>query len=104
MIRTLASTVLAVALVAGAAAPVSAAGTIRPAPSGPVLVKPVYVNGHTLLPCVTTTWRAAVWHRPKTPMGAVCFATPDMWVSRYWPRVGRVATPQGVFPVYKRTA
>ncbi len=79
-------------------------GQIQPSGRWPVQAKPIRVNGHVVLPCVTTTWRSQVWNRPKTPRGATCYATPDMWVSRYWPRVGTVHTPSGrALPVYLRT-
>lgn len=101
MHRTIAALTIAAALTFGAAGP-AAAGPI-PRLGYPPL-KPVMANGHAVQPCVTTTWRSQAWHRPKTRVGATCYATPDMWVSRYWPRVGTVTTPLGrSLPVYLRT-
>ena len=104
-----AAVVLAVVALLAPVAPAAAgglspAGQIQPSGRWPVQAKPIRVHGHFVLPCVTTTWRSQHWNKPKTPRGATCYATPDMWVSRYWPRVGTVHTPSGrVLPVYLRT-
>ena len=96
--------VAALPVAPAAAGGLTPVGQIQPSGRWPVQAKPIRVNGHVVLPCVTTTWRAAQWGRPKTARGATCYATPDMWVSRYWPRVGTVHTPSGrALPVYLRT-
>ncbi len=109
MHRTLIAALLVATAAFATAAPAAAdglrpSGQIQPAGRWPAQAKPIAVNGHVVLPCVTTTWRSQAWHRPKTARGATCYATPDMWVSRYWPRVGTVHTPSGrALPVYLRT-
>lgn len=109
MYRTIVAAALTGAALLTAATP-AAAGGLRPRsdmpPSGrwPAAAQPIHVHGHDVLPCVTTSWRSAQWRKPLTRVGATCYATPDMWVSRYWPRVGTVRAPSGrALPVYLRT-
>ncbi len=58
----------------------------------------------TVLPCVTTTWRAAYWRMDKTRPGAVCYkADRATWIPKAWPRVGYVVVNGERRPVYLRT-
>jgi len=93
--------VLLAALVASLAviAPAQASRSI----DGPGPAIPQASGAPSIKPCVTTTWRSHYWHRPKTKRGERCYATPDMWVSRYWPQVGVLAVGRHVYPVYRRT-
>lgn len=68
---------------------------------GPVISTPGAAR--PVPPCVTTTWRSHYWGLPKTRVGERCYATPDMWVSKYWPKVGAVVVRGHVRPVYLRT-
>jgi len=95
------ATVLLAALVVSLAlvTPARAAGVV----DGPGPSIPRASGAPSIKPCVTTTWRSHYWHRPKTKRGERCYATPDMWVSRYWPQVGVLVIGRHAYPVYLRT-
>lgn len=97
MKRTAAALVATLAIVLGATPP-AAASIGSP---GPVLTTPGSVR--PVAPCVTTIWRSQYWGLPKTRVGERCYATPDMWVSKYWPKVGIVVVRGHLRPVYLRS-
>lgn len=92
--RMLATTAVAAALVVGLAAPVEA----QRLPSARQAVAETTLVAYPLRAtpqrfgdwpvCVTTQYRARLWHKPLTRRGTECAITRGMWVPKSWRLVG----------------
>lgn len=79
MLRKLLAVVVTAAALLAFAPPAQAEA---PRSRGPV------VSVYPLPLCVTTSWRAAYTHQPKTRPGATCLLTAGMWLPRSWVVLG----------------